>query len=106
MMEQWYSKDVLLWMMLHAHFRVSTPHPVQVHYHTLVAAVSHCRACSNRTRGNGFKVKEDRFRLDKRKKFFTMRVVTHCNRLSIEVVDLPSMEVFKVRLDGTLGNLV
>ncbi|KFQ65892.1 hypothetical protein N334_01795, partial [Pelecanus crispus] len=52
------------------------------------------------------KLKEGRFRLDTRKKFFTMRVVKHWHRLPREVVDAPSLETFKVRLDGALSNLV
>ncbi|KFW03777.1 hypothetical protein N327_11712, partial [Fulmarus glacialis] len=55
---------------------------------------------------NGFKLKESRFGLDTRKKFFTMRVVKHGHRLPREVVDAPSLEAFKVRLDGTLCNLI
>ncbi|KFM07232.1 hypothetical protein AS27_06966, partial [Aptenodytes forsteri] len=55
---------------------------------------------------NGFKLKESRFRLDIRKKFLTMRAVRHWNRLPREVVDAPSLEVFKARLDGALSNLV
>ncbi|KFV55023.1 hypothetical protein N341_00330, partial [Tyto alba] len=54
----------------------------------------------------GFKLEPDRFILDIRKKFFTMRVVKHWSRLPREVVDAPSLETFKVRLDGALSNLI
>ena len=64
------------------------------------------RACSNRTKGNGFKLEDSRYRLDIRKKLFTVKVVRHWNMLPRIVVDDPSLKVFKARLDGALSNLV
>ena len=49
-----------------------------------------CLKCSDRTR----------------KKFFTMRMVRHWNRLPRDVLDVPSLEVLKTRLDGALSKLV
>ncbi|KFR07349.1 hypothetical protein N306_14915, partial [Opisthocomus hoazin] len=55
---------------------------------------------------DGCKLKDGRFRLDIRKKFFTMRAVKHWHRLPREAVDAPSLAVFKARLDRALSNLV
>ena len=61
------------------------------------------RVCWDRTRGNGFKIKEGTFRLDTRKKLFMIRVVRQWHRLPREAVDATSLQTLEVRLDGALS---
>lgn len=64
------------------------------------------RTGSDSTRGNIFKLKEGRFRLNIGKKFFNLRVVRHWHRLPRETDDVPPPEVLKVGWDFKLPGLV
>ena len=61
---------------------------------------------SNRTRDNGHKLKQRKFRLNTRKIFFPLRVTEHWSRLSREVVESRSLEILKTRLDKVLCSLL
>jgi len=61
---------------------------------------------SDRTRGNGHKLKQRKLRLNMKKNFFPLRVTEPWPRLPREAVESPSLEIFQTRLDKVLYNLL
>jgi len=61
---------------------------------------------SDRTRGNEHKLKLRKFCLNMRKNFVTLKFMEHWNRLPKEVVESPSLEIFKTRLHEVLCSLL
>jgi len=61
---------------------------------------------SSKFRGSGLKLCQGRFRLAIRKNFFAERVVRHWNRLPRAVLESPSVQGFRKRVEGALQDMV
>ena len=61
---------------------------------------------SDRMRGNGHKLKHRKFQLNMKGHFFTVGVTEHYNRLPREVMESPSLEIFKTHLYAILSNML
>ena len=60
---------------------------------------------ASRSRSNGFKVQEGRFQLNSRKHLLMVRAVRRWNKLPRRVVESPSLEVWRRRLDEHLSGV-
>jgi len=64
------------------------------------------QVASDRTRGNSLRFHQGTFRSDVGKNYFTERVVKNWNRLPKEVVESPSLEVFKKYVEVLFRDMV